>query len=50
MTDIHKTIEAVWKIESIRLIAAIARVTQQNWRFPLVEICHLPAPLGNDEM
>jgi RNA polymerase sigma factor (sigma-70 family) len=27
MTDIHKTIEAVWKIESTRLIAAIARVT-----------------------
>ena len=27
MTDIHKTIEAVWKIESRRLIAAIARVT-----------------------
>jgi predicted RNA polymerase sigma factor len=26
MTDIHKTIEAVWKIESTRLIAAIARV------------------------
>lgn len=28
MTDIHKTIEAVWKIESRRLIAAIARVTR----------------------
>jgi RNA polymerase sigma-70 factor (ECF subfamily) len=27
MTNIHKTIEAVWKIESTRLIAAIARVT-----------------------
>ena len=27
MTDIHRTIEAVWKIESTRLIAAIARVT-----------------------
>ncbi len=27
MTDIRKTIEAVWKIESTRLIAAIARVT-----------------------
>ncbi|MGH9746317.1 MAG: RNA polymerase sigma factor [Candidatus Acidiferrales bacterium] len=27
MTDIHKAIEAVWKIESTRLIAAIARVT-----------------------
>jgi RNA polymerase sigma-70 factor (ECF subfamily) len=27
MTDIHKTIEAVWKIESTRLIAGIARVT-----------------------
>jgi RNA polymerase sigma-70 factor, ECF subfamily len=27
MKDIHKTIEAVWKIESTRLIAAIARVT-----------------------
>jgi RNA polymerase sigma factor (sigma-70 family) len=26
--DIHKTIEAVWKIESTRLIAAIARVTR----------------------
>jgi RNA polymerase sigma-70 factor, ECF subfamily len=28
MSDIHKTIEAVWKIESTRLIAAIARVTR----------------------
>ena len=28
MTGIHKTIEAVWKIESTRLIAAIARVTR----------------------
>ena len=28
MTDIHKTIEAMWKIESTRLIAAIARVTR----------------------
>jgi RNA polymerase sigma-70 factor (ECF subfamily) len=28
MTDIHKTIEAVWKVESTRLIAAIARVTR----------------------
>jgi RNA polymerase sigma factor (sigma-70 family) len=28
MTEIHKTIEAVWKIESTRLIAAIARVTR----------------------
>ena len=27
MHDVHKTIEAVWKIESTRLIAAIARVT-----------------------
>jgi RNA polymerase sigma factor (sigma-70 family) len=27
MSDIHKTIEAVWKIESTRLIAGIARVT-----------------------
>src|SRR5947209_18000896 len=27
MNDLHKTIEAVWKIESTRLIAAIARVT-----------------------
>ena len=27
MSDVHKTIEAVWKIESTRLIAAIARVT-----------------------
>ena len=27
MSNIHKTIEAVWKIESTRLIAAIARVT-----------------------
>ena len=26
--DIHKTIEAVWKIESTRLIAGIARVTR----------------------
>ena len=28
MTDIHRMIEAVWKIESRRLIAAIARVTR----------------------
>src|ERR1700753_354938 len=28
MTDIHKTIEAVWRIESTRLIAGIARVTR----------------------
>jgi RNA polymerase sigma factor (sigma-70 family) len=28
VTDIHKTIEAVWRIESARLIAAIARVTR----------------------
>jgi RNA polymerase sigma-70 factor, ECF subfamily len=28
MTDIHRTIEAVWKIESPRLIASIARVTR----------------------
>jgi RNA polymerase sigma-70 factor (ECF subfamily) len=28
MTDIHRTIEAVWKLESTRLIAAIARVTR----------------------
>jgi RNA polymerase sigma factor (sigma-70 family) len=28
MTDVHKTIEAVWKIESTRLIAGIARVTR----------------------
>ena len=28
MNDIHRTIEAVWKIESTRLIAAIARVTR----------------------
>jgi RNA polymerase sigma-70 factor (ECF subfamily) len=28
MSDVHKAIEAVWKIESTRLIAAIARVTQ----------------------
>jgi len=27
MSDVHKTIGAVWKIESTRLIAAIARVT-----------------------
>ena len=27
MSDVHKTIEAVWKIEATRLIAAIARVT-----------------------
>jgi len=27
MTDLHKTIEAVWKIESTRLIAGIARGT-----------------------
>ena len=28
MSDVHSTIEAVWKIESTRLIAAIARVTR----------------------
>jgi RNA polymerase sigma factor (sigma-70 family) len=28
MTDMHSTIEAVWKIESTRLIAGIARVTR----------------------
>src|SRR5689334_21235966 len=28
MSDVAKTIEAVWKIESTRLIAAIARVTE----------------------
>jgi RNA polymerase sigma-70 factor, ECF subfamily len=28
VSDIHKTIEAVWKIESTRFIAAIARVTR----------------------
>jgi RNA polymerase sigma-70 factor, ECF subfamily len=28
MKDVTKTIEAVWKIESTRLIAAIARVTR----------------------
>jgi RNA polymerase sigma-70 factor (ECF subfamily) len=28
MSDIHRTIEAMWKIESARLIAAIARVTR----------------------
>lgn len=28
MSDVNKTIEAVWKIESARLIAAIARVTR----------------------
>lgn len=28
MSDVHKSIDAVWKIESARLIAAIARVTR----------------------
>lgn len=28
MSDVHKSIDAVWKIESTRLIAAIARVTR----------------------
>src|ERR1041384_4269308 len=28
MSDVHRTIEAVWKIEATRLIAAIARVTR----------------------
>lgn len=28
MSDVHRAIEAVWKIESTRLIAAIARVTR----------------------
>ena len=28
MSDTHKAIEAVWKIESTRLIAGIARVTR----------------------
>src|SRR5215471_2607706 len=27
MSDVHRSIEAVWKIESTRLVAAIARVT-----------------------
>ena len=27
MSDVHRTIEAIWKIESTRLVAAIARVT-----------------------
>lgn len=27
MSDVHRTVEAIWKIESTRLIAAIARVT-----------------------
>ena len=36
MKDVPKAIEAVWKIESTRLIAAIARVTHdigslKNW-------------------
>jgi hypothetical protein len=29
MSDIHKTIEAVWKIEFTRFIVAIARVTHR---------------------
>src|ERR1051326_5259664 len=29
MSDFHRTIESVWKIESARLIAAIARVTRE---------------------
>src|SRR3954449_5192844 len=28
MSNVHRTIEAVWKVESTRLIAAIARVTR----------------------
>jgi RNA polymerase sigma-70 factor, ECF subfamily len=28
MSDVHRTIEAMWKVESTRLIAAIARVTR----------------------
>ena len=28
MSDVHRTIEAVWKLGSTRLIAAIARVTR----------------------
>lgn len=28
MTDVHRTVEAIWKIESTRLVAAIARVTR----------------------
>ena len=28
MSDVHRAIEAVWKTESTRLIAAIARVTR----------------------
>ena len=28
MSDAHRTIEVVWKVESTRLIAAIARVTR----------------------
>src|SRR5690348_2910307 len=28
MSDVHRTVEAVWRIESTRLIAGIARVTR----------------------
>src|SRR5690349_9394425 len=28
MSNVHKTIETVWKIESARLVAAISRVTR----------------------
>ena len=27
-TDIHRTIDAVWRIESARLIAGLARITR----------------------
>jgi hypothetical protein len=37
MSDIHWTIEAVWKIESTRLIAAIARVTRDIFKDRLNE-------------
>jgi predicted RNA polymerase sigma factor len=53
MSDVAKTIEAVWKIESTRLIAAIARVThdigiaEELAQDALVTACLRYVPAGN---
>jgi predicted RNA polymerase sigma factor len=63
MSDVHRAIEAVWKIESVRLIAAIARITGDIGiaeelaqdalvaaleRWPEEGIPENPAPRGDD--
>jgi hypothetical protein len=48
MSDIHRTIEAVWKIESTRLIAGIARVTRDigiDFRIQQFRQVLLPPPV-----